>query len=82
MVNQILSLAGPSGISNLQTTCGESSRWRLAILGLRDRQMNLGLTWASSLMRWCVPGFLIVHGGNLDFLAFHVLADVENCDLS
>jgi len=29
-----------------------------------------------------VPGFLLGHGGNLDFLAFHVLADVENCGLS
>jgi len=43
--------------------------------------MNLGLTWASSLMRWCVPGCLD-RGRNLDFLAFHVLADPENCDLS
>jgi len=42
--------------------------------------MNLGLTWASSLMRWCVPGCLD-RGRNLDFLGIHVLADVGNREL-
>jgi len=42
--------------------------------------MNLGLTWASSLMRWCVPGCLD-RGRNLDFLGIQVLADVKNGEL-